>query len=374
VNSPLRILVTGGRSPVALEWCRRLARSNCFVVAADTSFLTLTRFCRHVSLHERYASPRNNPDRFNRDIQRICHEHGIDLVVPTCEELFWLTDATMAAAAFFHPGRDLSRRLHDKLYLNTLSSELNIPAPQTWLRSELPSESGSWIVKPRFTRSGFNVRKIEGKINASMLGEMEVAQPAIIGEQLCYTGMALHGKVLVDICYTPAVRIRRNKGSIDGPAIAFKTADNTDLANHARKIIENLGYTGMLGIDAITTRNGVSYIHDINPRTTSGIHLLAPEVDFTALLRGEQQELMLQESSTAWIPSAVWFSHAPLRNVYRSWRQPRWIDVISSRDDRMPAIGQLAVLLQLMRLGRRYNRSPMTAATVDIEWNGEPDG
>lgn len=366
-----RILVTGARSPVALEWVRGLARAHFEVIAADTSTLTLTRFSRHLTAYETYAPARENPGQFNRDLRRIRNAHAIDLIIPTCEELFWIRESELLPTPLFHPGQQTARLLHDKLYLRKLEQETGISTPPTWTRDEMPNQSGSWVLKPRFSRSGDRCRRLEGRVDPTEFAETDIAQPWIEGPSLCCSAFAKKGRLLTAVCYEPVICFRKNKGGVAGPAVAFKRVQNEELTARTQKIIHHLNYTGAIGIDAISPPDGPPVIHDINPRTTSGIHLLPSTFDFGTLLRGEPQPLPAPDNYAAWIPLAALFSESPVRSLFRATRTSKLRDVISSPLDPMPVLGQLAMLERLRRLARIHGRSVMTVATIDIEWNGE---
>ena len=121
---------------------------------------------------------------------------------------------------------------------------------------------------------------------------------------------------------------------------------------------------------------------ECNPRTTSGLHLLAAAPGFASLLAALAGEGELPGSAIApphgeraALRSALLLygagqvrSAAELR---RWWTALRSRDVLTSPGDWGPLRAQPAIIRLYQKWSRQHNIDLITATTVDIAWNGE---
>jgi glutathione synthase/RimK-type ligase-like ATP-grasp enzyme len=92
------VLLTGSRAPATLDLARRFADDGVHVIVADSQ-PAVTSASKAVEAAYRVPSPRFRPTEFAAAVAGIARRHAVDLVVPTCEETFWLAAATTATAA-----------------------------------------------------------------------------------------------------------------------------------------------------------------------------------------------------------------------------------------------------------------------------------
>ena len=86
----MRVLITGARAPVALDLIRRFHRHGYQVFACDCNRAALGYFSNRVKKSFRVPSPRDSAARFIDALQKITTQHEIELIIPTCEEVFIL--------------------------------------------------------------------------------------------------------------------------------------------------------------------------------------------------------------------------------------------------------------------------------------------
>ena len=89
----MKILVTSARMPFALAVMRRLRQAGHDVFSSDTYEAAPGNHSRYVTAHTVTASPRADTERFVEQVAAFCSEHGIDVIVPTWEEAFYLATA-----------------------------------------------------------------------------------------------------------------------------------------------------------------------------------------------------------------------------------------------------------------------------------------
>src|SRR5689334_17961307 len=87
------VLVTGARAPVALHWARLLTAEGHRVILADSHRFPMSHATRFKTAYVRLPEPRGNAAAYARAVERVVEEHRCDVVVPTCEEVFFLAAA-----------------------------------------------------------------------------------------------------------------------------------------------------------------------------------------------------------------------------------------------------------------------------------------
>ena len=134
----MRILLTGARAPVTLDLARHFHRAGHEVHLADSMRWPVSRPTRAVRRTFRVAQPALAPGRFIDDLLSIVRRHKIDLVVPTCEEIFFLAahlDRFAGLVPVFAEPLARLAPLHDKWQFARQVAELSAEAaaPQTHL-------------------------------------------------------------------------------------------------------------------------------------------------------------------------------------------------------------------------------------------------
>ncbi|QJU53852.1 ATP-grasp domain-containing protein [Herbiconiux sp. KACC 21604] len=297
-----RVLVTGSRAPVALDLARLFAADGATVFTADSQPALASR-SRSVTRAYRVPSARFRPEEYRAAIAGIVARHSVDLVVPTCEEIFWLAGGAVAPnhsgdargaggdleGALFAPDLPTLTRLHDKAAFVSLVTELGLRAPETevitsgiaWRRRSAGrgSDSPTLIAKPAFSRFGTQVLRIDrGEPLPELRGIHPDApwllQERVVGEELCTTAVSVAGRLTAFVAYRPAWRFGT------GAAVSFERLDHRTGAAAkafaaATRLAASLHLTGQFGLDLIATPHGITLL-ECNPRSTSGIHLFTP--------------------------------------------------------------------------------------------------
>ncbi len=132
----MNILITGARAPVAIEWARIALRSGHRVWLADSLKWPLGRFLQGIEGYLRLPSPRQDLAGYQQQLQGYLDQHAIGLLIPTCEEIFYLSQAFAAyigPTEWLMPERQLLFELHHKyqsLSLLTGLGEVRTPQPE----------------------------------------------------------------------------------------------------------------------------------------------------------------------------------------------------------------------------------------------------
>jgi hypothetical protein len=343
------VLLTGTRAPATLDLARRLRRDGLRVVGADPTRFPLGRWSRAFSAHHRVPPPVVDPDGFLAAILTIIEKERVDLLWPTCEEIFHLAAAHDRLAGSVRMLCDPLAALlplHDKLAFARFAGTL---APDSWEAKEAP-RGRRLVWKPRFSRFAARVRFDDPPPDPR--GWM--AQDFVEGDEFSSWALCLGGEVRTLTVYQCPVRAGRGAGC------AFVPFWDEEAATAVRDWAAQLGTTGSLAFDWIRSRDGSLRVIECNPRLTSGLHVLDPSVSLAALLEGP-----------APLPPPMRAGQLLWPTVFQSLRLGGTTpDLVFARDDPWPALGQVPSFLELAVAALRHRISLSAAATRDIEWNG----
>lgn len=380
----MRILILGARAPVALEMARCLEGAGHAVLAADSVSCHITGASRAVAA----TLPKLPPPRTQLPAYAaaLCHHilgERIELVVPTCEEVFYLArirPQLPAGCAVFTAPFELLRQLHSKVAVLKLASDAGIRVPHSTAIDSL-EEARAWagssdvVLKPEYSRFGVHVRRYAGGIPPSAaplppLGRW-VAQRRCTGVELCSYAIAWQGRLCANVTYLPAHRIAGSSSYYFEP----RHVPAIDAAVAA--LVSRLGYHGQISFDWFVEAQGEPTLIECNPRAISGLHLLPHEVLGAALLEGRAAPFdpaALRPRMLGAVMLAAGLPRALLAGQpgqwWRDWRRAG--DVLAGAGDSAPLLGALRDLASFTLAARRQRCSLREASTRDIEWDGQP--
>lgn len=375
-----RVLVTGARAPVALDLARAFAAAGWEPHLADSvrpwgAQLSAAGAGR---LH-RFAPPRFAFPRFRRDLAGLVRQLQPELVVPTCEEVFYLAEAAARdgyADRVFAPPAGLLRDLHSKVEFSALARRCGVAAPATRRLTArrdveaLGGEAAHLVFKPEFSRFASHVLVRPGpKALAALAPSPEhpwAAQAFVEGEEICIWSAARNGEVTAFAAYRPSWRLGRSA------SFYFQTDRDPALLDMARAIASGLRATGQLSYDVIRRPDGVVVPLECNPRTVSGVHLFDGSGRLASAMLG-QGEWLAPEAEARHLSPAMWLIGAPRAALAGRWKEFR-SDLRRSRDVFARDGSRAGALLDAGRfalIGLSRGRSASGQSTDDIEWNGE---
>ena len=372
------VLVTGARAPVALEVARSFAALGWQVHLADSVPATAAHWSRLGAPVHRLPPPRTQFARFRDALAALAIRTGANLIVPTCEEVFYVAAAEPDVPVFAPPLATL-RDLHSKARFIDLARQAGLVVPETQLVTDpgtLTKLNGDRIVlKPEFSRfaAATLVRPSDRQIARLRPSPKHawVAQDFMPGEELCLWAAVREGQLTAHALYRPLLRHRRSA------AYAFEAVDWPPALEIATRIAAATRITGHLAFDLIRTAGGRAVPIECNPRAVSGVHLFAGDTLARAILGKPQpspppgtRRHLAPAMALMGLPSAL--ARGELRTFARTWRSGA--DAIGRPGDRWPALGAVVDAARFAALGLTRRRSPTRQTTADIEWNGEPIG
>lgn len=376
----MHVLILGARAPAALEWARACRAAGWRVTAADSVRWPVTRASCAIDGYVRLPEPRRDPTVWINTLARVVKERSVDLVVPTCEEVFYLAHGSQHL-----PCRVLAsdfatlRKLHHKSQFARMTVGWPVQAPESRLidtpnaAQALATEPGEWVLKPAYSRFGSRVLIQPRRAALARLRPTParpwVAQRYVAGHEHCSYSLMVEGRLTAHACYHPRYRVGR------GSAIWFEPTDPRLVREFVEHFGAMTGYSGQVGFDFIETPDGRCHVLECNPRATSGVHLFAdqPRALAAALVGNNGGEVLRPTGTPYMVALAMWLFAAPRFALRpRFWRDlTKAHDVISRYGDRAPLPAQAPGLLEIAGRALVRRCGLIRAATADIEWDGD---
>lgn len=374
----MHVLILGARAPACLEWARAFYAAGWHVTAGDSLLWPVARFSNRVHEYLHLPEPRLNPAAWIDALRIAVIERGIDLVLPTCEESFYLAyGRELIPCRVMTVDFELMHRLHHKGRFAEMIQNWDVQAPETHLvesnadLERFVGTTGEWVFKPAYSRFANRtlLRPKPEQLRAirPTVEQPWVAQRFAAGREHCSFSLLVNGRLTAHACYHPRYRVGRGSG------IWFEPTDPTPIRAFLERFGAETGYTGQVAFDYIEAADGHCHAIECNPRATSGVHLFDDrhEALVNALLGGEGVLLpssVPRQVSLAMLLFAA-YKHGFERRFWHDYRIAR--DVITRPGDRSPLPAQIPALLEI--IGRAISRrcSLLAAATADSEWNGQ---
>lgn len=375
------ILLTGGRAPATLDLARVFHRAGHAVFMAESLRGHLSQPSKAIKANFVVPAPRQNRDAFLFALKKIVTENQIDLLVPTCEEIFHTAMGHESLPLFSEPIEKL-RRFHNKWEFVVQAVENELHVPETMLiqnKEDLLHAYAQWrglVLKPAYSRFAARTLILPPlQMALSTLkftkGQPWVAQQYVEGQAFCTYSVCHKGRITAHTTYPSHFTAGR------GATIVFKHVEHSAIFNWVRSFVSENQFTGQIAFDFIETPDGQVTALECNPRATSGVHLLASHPRFAESFFNPFMDCITPVDDSSFMLSAAMLLYglpAALKNgSLKDWRKAYFFsnDVILDFNDPMPFILQWRSVLATRAIAKREKLSLLEASTFDIEWNGE---
>ncbi len=380
----MNVLILGGRAPAALEWSRAFKSYGWRVFVADSLRAPITRSSTSVKKYFMLPEPKTYPRDWISSMIDIIKNEKIDLILPTCEEVFYLSwgqdliRAECPQCEIFTSDFSLLNKIHHKGLFSQLTNGWEVEAPETHILESIEqikkviSNASEWVLKPAYSRFATQtlIKPNEKKLQSIKPTPQNpwVGQRFVSGKEYCSFSVLNKGKVTAHACYHPRYRVGRGSG------IYFEADNPSDVYQFVQQFGANTMYTGQVGFDFIQDANGRFFVLECNPRATSGIHLFDDNPDdiVKAVINTHQENILYPSKDFRMLSLAMLSFVAPKQFCRKSFWDDfnKARDVIGRKNDRAPLLFQGVSLIEIIMRAFMRRTSLLSAATADIEWDG----
>jgi predicted ATP-grasp superfamily ATP-dependent carboligase len=374
------VLLTGGRAPASLEMARAFHRAGHTVFMAESLRGHLSAPSNAITRNFLVSSPRQQTGIFIKEIQEIVIENKIDLLIPTCEEVFYIAlgREQFPCTVFTQPLQKLDI-VHNKWYFVVTAIESELYVPETMLvanRDDLLHAFAHWrelVLKPAYSR--FAARTMIRPPLKEALGALTydshwVAQEYIPGKHFCTYSVCHDGRITAHTTYPSDFTAGQ------GATIVFQHVDHPQIFEWVRTYVQKNGFSGQIAFDFIQSPEGHIFALECNPRATSGVHLLAANPKFAEAFMDPTIECITPPGNASHMLATAMLVYGLPASIRKSQFR-KWLSTFFSSDDAvldyrdpLPALLQFRSILNYLVIARRNGISLLEASTYDIEWNG----
>jgi predicted ATP-grasp superfamily ATP-dependent carboligase len=297
-----RVIVTYGRSLMALTIAQSLGSRGVEVIGCDDVGLTALSFSRYARKHFVHASATSDPDRFIDDLEAaiIRHKPADDrpyVLMPCFQETRLIARQAERLSRHIEvaaPGIEAIRAVDPKDSLMRTARGMGLRIPSTWTSDELADGLMAWpevfpvIAKPPHGVGGRGVRRINGAddLAAALLdwrtkGQAMLVQDFAPGEDYCLTALFDRGVLKASAAYHNLSQFPRGAGA----GVLRETVEDAPFLETAEALFGALGWTGVVEIDFRWDGASAPYLIEVNPRFWAGLfHTVESGVDFPWML------------------------------------------------------------------------------------------
>lgn len=286
-DSPLTVLVSGGKMTKALQLCRSFHRAGHRVVLVEQSKYRLTghRFSR--SVDQFHTVPRPQDPGYAAALLDIVRAESVDLYVPVCSPVASWYDALAAEALapfceVLHGDPETVARLDDKASFAEMVTAAGLPTPMTH-RITSPEQVAPLLIdadRPYVLKSiAYDpVHRLDLTLLPLATPEQTTAfararpispdnpwivQEFVTGTEFCTHGTVRDGQVQVHVCCRSSAF-----------QVNYEHVEHPEIEQWVRTFAKAHALTGQVSFDLLHEPGGRLLAIECNPRTHSAITTL----------------------------------------------------------------------------------------------------
>lgn len=373
--------MTGGRAPSSLELIRILSEAGHVVHVAESFKNSISKTSNHIVCFHHIREPKTQINGFIEDLISIIKNESIDLLIPTCEEIFYISkykEFISEHCEVFVDSFDKLIKLHDKYKFIEYAKECHLSVPDTvilkdkndWFNIKWTKDKK--VIKPVFSRFSTNILFLPDDNYKNIEPTKErawVAQDYIEGEQLCSFSICRDGKLLAHSVYKSEIRAGK------GASIYFENCNHAKIEEWVKVFVSRTNFNGQIAFDFIEDKDGNVFAIECNPRMTSGIHLFRDS---------EISKVFVSEDAGCVYPSfdkkvsikmamLIYFfgnlKNVKLSNLLSCFKESE--DALFKKGDTKPFFYQGISFFSIWMKSVKNKTTILEATTDDISWDGE---
>lgn len=300
-----RVIVTYGRSLIALMIAQSLGSRGVDVIGCDDVALTVLSFSKCVSKTCLYTSWEEDEEQYIDDLVSIAKQNK-----PTDDQPYLLIPAFRDAKLIAKhkdrfkgiitvacPDFEAIQQVDHKDAFARTTQKFEVESPKTWLptsQADLKDCVGEIefpvFIKPPNEVGGRGISKVEDQdalfaafddLQDRFPDQQILIQSLASGVDYCFCGLFDHGKLVASMVYHNLHKFPAETG----PGVVRETVDSAAFDEIAEKLMKPLKWHGVAGIDFMWDEEGTPQMIEVNARFWSGLdHSVKSNVDFPYLL------------------------------------------------------------------------------------------
>lgn len=293
-----RVIVTYGRSLMALTIAHSLGRRGVEVIGCDDVGLTAVSFSRFAKKHFTHAPAAEHPERFIADLEAAIVRHKPQddrpyVLIPCFQETRIIARHAERLSRHIRvaaPPIDAIAAVDPKDALMRTAHAMGLNAPRTWTDAELRAGGARpdrfpLVAKPVRGVGGRGVRRLSDAeaLNQALASPTEplLVQDYIPGQDFCLTALYDQGVRLASAAYHNLSQFPRGAGA----GVLRETVDDRPFLATADALFGPLGWTGVVEVDFRWDGTSDPFLIEVNPRFWAGLfHTVESGVDFPWML------------------------------------------------------------------------------------------
>jgi glutathione synthase/RimK-type ligase-like ATP-grasp enzyme len=380
--------MTGARSPAALEFSRLLVKSDVQVFLADSLRFPVSRSSRTITEFFHIPAPVDDLEKYIKSLEEIIRSHQIDLFIPLCEEVFYVSkylERLSQICTVFCDSHEKLLQFHHKFNFLKSAEGLGIGVPTTQLirstqeLARFKNESNQYVFKAAYTRFAANTLiqpSFEDLMSIEIApGNPWVAQQFLKGKEYCSFSVAVRGNLTAFSCYYPKYRLGAGSG------VFYEEVQHSIIQTFVENFVRKHEYTGLVGFDFIEVEDGQVFVIECNPRSTSGIHLFSGQAHFVNCFELSDSSEKSDQATRTPIPGdnrmitfgmlLCFFQYVSPR-LLMAWIRDVWRtrDALFSWSDFLPPYYMMVSFGEIIYRSVTRKTSLHAAGSADTEWNG----
>jgi predicted ATP-grasp superfamily ATP-dependent carboligase len=297
-----RVILTYGRSLMALTAAHSLGRRGIEVVGCDDVDMTVLQFSRYTKKYFVHPSYEHDPQAYLDRLEEKIIEYKPDdgrpyVLMPMFSDAKLLAkhrDRFEQHITLAAPHIDSIDAVAGKVEFARLCQKLDLPMPETHIIEDANALDNikddldyPVLLKTPASQGGRGIDKCHSaqeleeifKKNQQKHGSCPVVQAMIGGEDYCFTALAKNGEILASMAYTNLYQFPKKTGS----GIMRETVDDAPFRESAVKILKETNWTGVAEIDFRWSEKAEdpAYLIELNARYWAGLfHSVVSGVDY----------------------------------------------------------------------------------------------
>ncbi len=377
------ILLTGGRAPATLELSRAFHRAGHTVFMAESLRGHLSQPSNSITKNFLVPAPRQETAAFIRALNRVIAGNRIDLLVPTCEEIFYISKhrEELDCRVFVESIEKLDA-LHNKWNFFLKAAEHGLPMPRTMLvtsQSDLTEVFSTWdklVLKPAYSR--FAARTLILPTLEQALDVLKtstslpmIAQEYIDGMEICTYTICHDGHISAHTTYRSTFTAGRTG------TLLLEHVDHPMIFEWVRRFVDAIKFTGQIAFDFIETAGKRIFAIECNPHANGvATALLASCPGFASSFFNRSMKFITPDSGLPVMLLTGMLIYG-LPESLRKRELLKWVgalfasrDIVFRMDDPLPGLLQFRSLFHYLGFSYKHGISLLDASMFDIEWNG----